>query len=146
MKPVYQTIIGMEHGNCMQAAIASLFELPLEDVPNFRELDDPNHHLMQFGLDKKYELVGTIYNTGVKTIDRLKDDDIVGINGYFYAVVYSPKFYDEFKGKHAVIIDKNYNIVHDPNPDNKGITKYPEADKLGYNGILYVIVLNEKHA
>lgn len=32
MKPVYQTQFG-EYGNCLQAALASLFELKLEAVP-----------------------------------------------------------------------------------------------------------------
>lgn len=35
MKPVYQTIMSAPYGNCMQAAIASILELPLNDVPNF---------------------------------------------------------------------------------------------------------------
>ncbi len=34
MKPVYQTKFG-PHGNCMQAAIASILELSLDDVPDF---------------------------------------------------------------------------------------------------------------
>ena len=39
---------------------------------------------------------------------------------------------------HAVLIDNNFNIVHDPNPNYKGILKYPLADILGYNGIIKV--------
>ena len=35
MKPIYQTIFGGEEGNCTQAAIASILEIPLEDVPHF---------------------------------------------------------------------------------------------------------------
>lgn len=35
MKPVYQTIIDPRKGNCYSAALASILELPLEDVPNF---------------------------------------------------------------------------------------------------------------
>lgn len=37
MKPVDQTLFGDE-GNCMQACIASVLELPLDDVPNFMAL------------------------------------------------------------------------------------------------------------
>lgn len=37
MIKVYQTIIDKGHGNCVQAAIASLFELRLEKVPHFLE-------------------------------------------------------------------------------------------------------------
>ena len=35
MKPVKQTLDGPREGNCLQACIASLFEMPLEDVPHF---------------------------------------------------------------------------------------------------------------
>jgi hypothetical protein len=37
VKPVTQTVIGQGKGNCMAAALASLLELPIEDVPNFSE-------------------------------------------------------------------------------------------------------------
>jgi hypothetical protein len=44
MKPVHQTIFPTQEvplrGNCFQAAIASLLELPLESVPHFCEHDD----------------------------------------------------------------------------------------------------------
>lgn len=35
MKKVMQTILKPPHGNCLQACLASLLELPLDDVPNF---------------------------------------------------------------------------------------------------------------
>lgn len=35
MKPVYQTKYGEGEGNCFQACLASIFELELEDVPDF---------------------------------------------------------------------------------------------------------------
>ena len=38
MKPVDQTIFGFDEGNCFQACVASIFELPLNDVPNFCSL------------------------------------------------------------------------------------------------------------
>lgn len=40
MIPIYQTIMKPPLGNCMQACLASLFEVPLEDVPNF--MDGPH--------------------------------------------------------------------------------------------------------
>lgn len=36
MKPVIQTQVG-DHGNCFSACLASILELPIEDVPNFFE-------------------------------------------------------------------------------------------------------------
>ncbi len=35
MKPVDQTLFGFTEGNCFAACLASIFELPLEKVPNF---------------------------------------------------------------------------------------------------------------
>ena len=35
MKKNFQTVVNKGNGNCMQAAIASLLDLELEDVPNF---------------------------------------------------------------------------------------------------------------
>jgi hypothetical protein len=39
VKPVFQTIQG-DNGNCLQACVASIFELPLEEVPHFLEADE----------------------------------------------------------------------------------------------------------
>lgn len=38
MKPVFQTRFGAD-GNCFEASVASLFELPLEEVPDFGKDD-----------------------------------------------------------------------------------------------------------
>jgi hypothetical protein len=61
MKPVYQTIFKPPLGNCLQACLASLFELPLANVPNFMEAKDwwdeycnwmvENHALQPLALD-----------------------------------------------------------------------------------------------
>jgi len=56
MNPVYQTIFGGKEGNCFQAALASIMELPLKDVPHFMLYDDDNwwekyeNWAKQFGL------------------------------------------------------------------------------------------------
>jgi len=155
MIPIYQTIIDPGKGNCMQAAVASLLELPLEQVPNFIESQNPQHDFLQLALDLGYDVLGSLYNyphSEYSTIHQLQsDDEIIGIKGFFYATVYSPKYYDKSKGPnrlsqitHAVIIDKNYHIVHDPNPNNQGIIQYPEAEELGYNGILNLMMINDK--
>lgn len=157
----YQRIVDPGNGDCMQVAIASLLELPIDDVPKFIEFKSPYHELLQFILDNGYEFNSFLYNHPINspnsnikhnTIHYLKDDDVVGIKGLFYASVYSPKYYNwdvpweqnYTHVTHAVICDKNYNIVHDPNPAYENIKEYPRADKLGYNGILSVMIVNEK--
>ncbi|NMC52511.1 MAG: hypothetical protein GYA48_02615 [Chloroflexi bacterium] len=46
MKPVLQTIFAPPNGNCLQACIASILELPLEEVPNFMQY--PNQWLPRY--------------------------------------------------------------------------------------------------
>jgi len=160
MIKVYQTIVDKDHGNCMQAAIASLFELPLEKVPHFLEAGQKWFEIFyKFVRDQGYDFDGTLYNynqwriinkrEGVPTAKLRNRLHIIkkmeGVGGYFYASVYSPKYYD-LKDKppvtHAVIIDKNFNIVHDVNPANDGLISYPESKKLKYNGILDIYMIN----
>lgn len=43
MKPVEQTIMGEPHGDCLRACVASILELPIEQVPNFQQ-EDGNIH------------------------------------------------------------------------------------------------------
>jgi hypothetical protein len=160
MIKIYQTIIDKSHGNCMQAAIASLLELSLEEVPNFNTLGHEwfntfYHFLHKYG----YNYDGGLYNNnqyrtinkreGIPTVKlrtefyRLKNME--GVKGYFYASVYSPKYYnpnDKPPTTHAVIIDKNLNIVHDVNLENINIINYPESKKLKYNGILDIFMIN----
>ena len=158
MKKVYQTIIDPGKGNCMQAAIASLWEFPLEEVPNFKEYDQEWFSKMwsfigECSVDgQEYEILGTLYNPkghhGFKGEDRFPEiKEMAGVKGYFYASVYSPIFYHpEAKDPctHAVVIDKDYNIVHDVNKQNLEVKVYPEADKMGYNGILTILMIEPK--
>jgi hypothetical protein len=37
MKPVFQTIFDSDGGNCLTACIASILELPIDEVPNFAQ-------------------------------------------------------------------------------------------------------------
>lgn len=159
MLKVYQTITDRTHGNCMQAAFASLFELELQQVPHFRELGDSWFSaLWAFLQEQGYEHEGTLYNRADGLIrgnvtEKYNDrfniiKDMEGVNGLFYAAVYSPNYYKESINDrnpctHAVIIDKDFNIVHDPNPLYKDVTKYPQADEVGYNGIIHIHMIEK---
>ena len=163
MIKIYQTIIDVNHGNCIQAAIASLFELPLEKVPHFLELGENWFGAFyRFIREQGYDFDGTLYNynrwriinkrEGVPTAKGLRNrlhkiKKMEGVKGYFFASVYSPKYYnskDKSPVTHAVIIDKNFNIVHDVNPENDKLMSYPESNKLKYNGILDIYMINPK--
>lgn len=150
MKKIYQTIIDPQIGNCMQAAIASLFDEELENVPNFISFGDNWYwEYIEYIKSKGYRLISeTLYNEKLSpdVINELSFKTLQnyeGINGLFYASVYSPKYNPTGKlggTSHAVLIDKDFNIVHDPNPNNIGI-KYPHSEY--YNGII-TIELYEK--
>lgn len=116
MTKVFQTIIDRGKGNCMQAVVASLFDLKLEQVPNFIELP----------LDSWWEEFERIFEeNGHKDIsvcvvkDNLNAAKSImnidgGINGYYYGVINS-RTYDGVL--HAVVVDSDLKVVHDPNPN-----------------------------
>jgi hypothetical protein len=126
MKKVFQTRVSKEDGNCAQAVIASLFNLGLEDVPDFVS----NHHIKPMAveivkfLNKRGFKAGYMYRDskyGKTLLDLTSVDN--GVDGYFYAVVKSKTFDN---GLHAVVVDKNLNIVHDPNPNGRCLDLGPK--------------------
>ena len=124
MKKVYQTIVDRGNGNCMQAVVASLFEKELDEVPHFLEAGDKCFTTTyEFFREQGYDI--TPFNPKKEemklNLELLEYDN--GINGFFYATVLSQTFKD---GTHAVVIDKNLNVVHDPNPNKKALKLKPE--------------------
>ena len=113
MKHVLQTITHDNRGDCHRAAVASIFDLEIEQVPHFRLFDDDTwgdvfyFFLWSIG----YEFMGTAYLTNADRPKHYKD-----INGYYLATVPSKTFPDK---THAVIINAGGRVVHDPNPNNK---------------------------
>jgi hypothetical protein len=115
MIPVYQTIFEPPHGNCLQAAIASLLECSLDGVPNFMLYGDKwNDVFCNFMAGFDLEPV-TIPVTGCP----------IGWHpsGYYLVVGQLP----HGKCLHNVIY-KNGEFVHDPMPGGDGnligITEY----------------------
>lgn len=70
MKPVDQTILNPDTGNCFSACLASIIELELEEVPNFLEIAGGDANQM-FNLARAW----TIRNFGC-TILRVLPDGI----------------------------------------------------------------------
>lgn len=152
MKRVYQQVVELDKSDCMRAAVASLLGEELENVPNFIEYGFKwgqvfDEYIRERGYKEKEFLYNPImYGSDVLpdySLDRIGEFD--GVGGYFYASVSSPKYNPsgELDGiTHAVIIDKDFNIVHDPNPEyNIDGLKYPRHDK--YNGVRQVIVIEK---
>lgn len=124
MKKVDQTIVCHKKGNCQQAAIASLLELEIDEVPNFN-LDQENFWeiLWDFMRDQGYDDISWEHpnDKTPSLIDRLKFDG--GWDGCFPATVTSQTFEGGF---HAVLIDSDLNVVHDPNPNKLALKCKPE--------------------
>ena len=110
MKPVNQTIISKGAGNCMSAAIASLLELRLEDVPYFRGMEDDKWFsaFIDFLNEQGYEFEGT----GKPNKPLLHE--CPNVDGFIIANVPSKTFEG---ATHSVIIDMDFRVVHDPNPN-----------------------------
>jgi hypothetical protein len=162
---VNQTIIDKDNGNCMQAAFASLLNLKLEDVPHFITYE--NHHgiLRDFLRDNGYVYNGMLHNMKFQRLFHNNEDcfnkvnyhhPVVltksklikdgGIDGFFFAGVISPKYGhidNQWYNQHAVIIDINMNIVHDPNPEYTDLIKYPLSNIIGCNGIIDVTMIKK---
>lgn len=145
MKQIYQTIYGTS-GNCWQAVIASMLELELDEVPNFISFEDSFAVQDAFLLKHGYINCNQIPNPrrlkhfGPDMFNEIKKYS--GINGLFKACVYSPgMFTPELmcgpnEPTHAVVIDSEFRIVHDPNINYKDVINYPLSEYLGYNGII----------
>ncbi len=141
MTPVFQKIVG-EYGDCMRAALASLFDLELDQVPHFRLYDKSTSRVLHnksrhgncngmgvfFGF---LECLGWQWNGSGYPDYKNKSDGAVpdqldlndSVDGYFYAIVKSRTLENV---SHAVVMDKNWIIVHDPNPNQlfKNVNAY----------------------
>lgn len=156
MQLIYQTIFCNVKGNCYSATIASLLEKKIEEVPNFIEQEDTHQAVCDFLNPLGYKYSQYLVNGNRRGESKSEYEyfrkelpKIGSIGGFYDAVVYSPNFFDNEKyisepnyepACHAVIVDKNFNIIHDPNPNYKKIDNYPLADELGYNGVIGVVL------
>ena len=115
MIKVFQTVVGKGKGNCAQAAFASLLEVPLEEAINIMDYSIEEWHtpLCKWFDDIGYEW--TVHSTPEekdKAYEDLKSQ--YAIKGCFYASVPSKNFKNT---THAVIINRDGIVVHDPHPE-----------------------------
>ncbi len=103
MTPVSQTRFEKngQNGNCMQAATASMLDLPLDAVPNFIEHDDPNRDMDAFFESRGYRIVERPKNTALR--------------GYYFVTGTSTQ------GHPHIVIYRNGRLAHDPNPHGNGL-------------------------
>lgn len=164
MNKVYQEIIDPDNGDCMRAVVATLLNKKLHDVPHFLEHGDKWFSCMwKYMVKEIHGGYSMLHNRNYSTLctdqkhycfteqkwhypsvmTKNKLHKYEGINGLFFGSVLSPNYFnleEGFMKTHAVVIDQDYNIVHDPNPGYKDVLQYPLSSLLGYNGIIDVLL------
>jgi len=111
MKPVMQTDFG-QFGNCFSACLASLFELPLEEVPNFFTVAGPYDDAAWWSAVRDWlrpRGYGIMFN------DLRDPEHLKLFEGYFIVSGKSSRNVD-----HATIW-KDGVMVHDPHPEQCGL-------------------------
>lgn len=112
MKPVDQTTFGVPGGNCFSACVASLLELPIEDVPYFMGADDWNKAFDEWLRPRGFYAV-FLRLRPVKE-DPWRPAGLYVLGGQCV------------RGPHAVVARGN-TIVHDPHPSRGGVDTWEDA-------------------
>lgn len=108
MKKIIQSIVSKTYGDCARAAVASMFELKVEQVPHFALFDNYFYMMMCFIWGLGYEL-----NYADKKVKFTRKHLI---NKCIMASVASRTFKNE---THVVLINSRGKVIHDPNPNQK---------------------------
>lgn len=118
MKPIYQTIRDFKAGDCMRACVASIFEWPIENVPNFME-DGPSYYGRK--LKKWCDSIGI---TALEIRFDDKETERLIKDCYVVAIGKSPRSTEENEFQHGIVWH-NGKMVHDPHPSGNGISGKP---------------------
>lgn len=98
-------------GNCLQAAVASVLDLELDDVPHFVAVPGENGEwwraMRRWAQDQGFDFA---------YIDSLDDVTAWGSIRHAIASGESPRG----PWKHVVVVDVAGAVVHDPHPEGKG--------------------------
>lgn len=139
MTPVKQTDLRDFHGNCLAACVASILEIPLEQVPNFRLDADKRDMFETLGDWLRNEhgktIVGLRFYRGDGPMEENTVDKILNcafVNGVQHHVILSGesprKTTSGGKKYHSVIGKSNgwgFEIIHDPHPEGTGLIGEP---------------------
>ena len=106
MKRVNQTKFGRPDGNCFEACLASILELPLEAVPRYTG-DDWLERINQW-LRWHYSLQLIIAQPDILDAGMAPDTYVIA-NG------------QNHQGVRHSVVHRGTTLVHDPNPSNGGL-------------------------
>ena len=112
MIPVKQTMLGSIKGNCFQASVASVLEVPLESVPHFCLKYSAGKWFFEFKkwLEKNHGMTANMF------LVSDNEEWLSAQRGYSLAGGKSPR--GDFM--HSVVY-LDGKIIHDPHPSNDGI-------------------------
>lgn len=133
MRPVHQTLFRDEsappdqRGNCLQAALASVFELALDDVPHFVALSEDRWWtaLYEWHLERNI----------LVNYERTHDEEGEHIPGAWVPLgvpylMCGPSPRGAFS---HVVVAQNHEMIHDPHPAGTGLAP-------GWRGTYYFLV------
>lgn len=109
MKPTDQTklhVPGKQNGNCMCAALASLLEIDIENVPCFEDMSSNKWY---------FALLDWLKSLGFHLLRWDIKEKMFYLPGFFIANGLSPRGF-----QHSVIY-RGTEMVHDPHPSRDGI-------------------------
>lgn len=118
MIPVTQTLFGdgedgSRPGNCLQACIASIFELPLDDVPHFVEFKSQWYDKFNAFLAEH-----DLWPIELSCDHHLPTDSYFKDAGYYLAGGKSPR------GIMHSVVYHNGELAHDPHPKGGGLVEF----------------------
>jgi hypothetical protein len=119
MKPTIQTKLhtDIQDGNCFETSLASILELPIEDIPEFNTGEDD-----WWTTFIKYLKPFNLYPVAI----NINVDEKISFNGYYLVMGTSPRD----KNLNHQVVYKNGKIVHDPHPSGDGILDIKEITLL----------------
>lgn len=150
MKPVHQTIFEPPRGNCLQACIASLFEIDLGDVPNFMYYEDSWNDIYTMFLKDEFNIRPVMYDANwyQEGLDNKEHADWFkeyGIQGYHLIIGTSPRTKTSEKGYHHCVIGYDLEIVFDPFPNSGLLLKDSVVEHVSYEFFVLNLVKSNEH-
>lgn len=140
MIPVFQTIVDPKIGDCLRAATASIFDLKLEQVPNFMMFEGRKWFTVfwYFLLALGYEYHSTYHLAATEDKEQHRKffEELEKVDGHCICSVPS----SIFKGTHAVVVNQKGIIAHDPNLNQS----YLGTDIFKIQGDVFMDVIKKK--
>jgi hypothetical protein len=112
MIPVDQTTFGIPGGNCFSACVASLLNLPIDDVPYFMGAENWLTAFTEWL--RLYSMYPIVFKVNTSPDDTWRPAGYHILGG------------QSVRGPHSVVA-RGHDIVHDPHPSRSGLILIEDA-------------------